>query len=52
MLTLPVGSHYKKIPILCEHDAAKIKGSFQKPVIFPVGSSVLLRRKYVDLPLA
>ncbi len=51
MLTLPVGSQYEKIPILCEHDAAKLKGPFQKPVIIPVGSSVLLRRKYVDLPL-
>jgi hypothetical protein len=51
MLPLPVGSQYEKIPILCEYDAAKLKGPLQKPVIVPVGSSILLGREYVDLPL-
>ena len=51
MLPLPVGSQHEKIPVLCEYDAAKLKGPLQKPVIVPVGSPILVGREYVDLPL-
>ena len=51
VLPLPVGSQHEKIPILCEHDAAKLKGPLPKPVIVPVGSSIFLGREYVDSPL-
>ena len=51
MLPLPFGSKHEEVPVLGEHDSAKIQSPLQKTVILPVGSSVLLGGKHVDLPL-